>query len=115
MIHIICANCKQPSNGNLHCLKCESNFKTHLNKPSFQQQNVDKYGEKQYDEISNAYRISKTVGDAFCAISVRKYLLRFINPKSHKRENLTDLVKCRDFIDRMIEQNQQSTKTEIIE
>lgn len=64
--------------------------------------NREKYGEKQFDVISEGYRINKHAGHAYCALNIKKYLRRFIS-KSPKANNLMDLYKSRDFLNRMIE------------
>lgn len=79
--------------------------------------NIDKYGDKEDDVISRAYRESKQIGDVWCAKNAEKYLRRFIG-SSHKSNNLADLRKAKDYIDRMLEQNEmlgQSIDEEIIE
>lgn len=79
--------------------------------------NLSKYGEKDFDLISQNYRISKQHGDVWCANNVIRYLDRFKRPNSSKADNLIDLLKSRDYLDRMIEENQKSLeiKTEKIE
>lgn len=78
--------------------------------------NRAKYGEKQFDQISENYRISKGIGDRWCSENVKRYLNRFTRPGSSKAENPIDLVKARDYLNRMIEQNPlDEQKREVIE
>jgi len=76
------------------------------------QENINKYGEKEWDTISDAYRHSKDSGDVYCAFNARKYITRFIS-KSKKAHNNGDLRKAIDYLQRMIEMN--TDKEEIIE
>lgn len=71
-----------------------------------EQSNRSKYGAKEHDQISMNYRISKERGDIWCAENVKRYLDRFTRPGSIKGNNLTDLLKAQDYLQRMIEQNQ---------
>lgn len=68
--------------------------------------NEEKYGQKNDDVISRAYREDKRVGDIWCSKNAEKYLRRFIS-SSDKSNNMTDLLKAKDYIDRMVEANQQ--------
>jgi len=79
--------------------------------------NRSKYGEKEHDMISRMYRRSKTHGDAYCAGHVERYLDRFIRPESSKGNNQIDLIKAKDYLERMIEVNEQlkANKIEVIE
>jgi hypothetical protein len=52
------------------------------------------------------YRVSKERGDIWCTENVKRYLDRFTRPGSSKGNNLTDLLKAQDYLQRMIEQNQ---------
>ena len=79
--------------------------------------NRSKYGDKEFDLISQNYRISKEQGDIWCSGNVIRYLDRFKRPNSTKSNNLTDLYKAKDYLDRMIEANESllSNNKEIIE
>jgi hypothetical protein len=78
--------------------------------------NRAKYGEKQFDQISENYRIGKGIGDRWCAENVKRYLNRFTRPGSSKAENPIDLIKARDYLDRMIEKNPlDEQKQEVVE
>lgn len=68
--------------------------------------NVDKYGEKEHDIISQAYRESKKAGDIYVIFNCIKYLKRFVG-RSAKSENLMDLLKVRDYLERAIEKAQE--------
>lgn len=71
-----------------------------------EESNRAKYGEKEFDQIAENYRISKESGDTWCAENVKRYLNRFKRPGSTKANNLTDLYKAKDYLERMIEANQ---------
>lgn len=77
--------------------------------------NRSKYGQKEFDQISSNYRISKERGDIWCVENVKRYLDRFSRKGSSKANNLTDLLKAKDYLERMIEQNKYSNNKEIIE
>lgn len=81
--------------------------------------NRAKYGEKEFDQISENYRISKEWGDHWCAENIKRYLNRFKRPGSTKANNLTDLYKAKDYLERMIEENEKlaspDSKKEVIE
>jgi hypothetical protein len=79
--------------------------------------NRTKYGPKEFDQISENYRISKERGDAWCSENVKRYLNRFTRPNSTKANNLTDLIKAKDYLERMIEANELLTNNteEVIE
>lgn len=83
-----------------------------LNKEDLEKSNRLKYGPKEFDQISENYRISKERGDSWAAENVKRYLNRFTRPGSSKANNLTDLVKARDYLDRMIEANKILQKDE---
>jgi hypothetical protein len=76
--------------------------------------NQDKYGAKDDDVIARCYRESQDIGDVWCAKNVERYLRRFLS-KSHKGHNRMDLLKAKDYLDRMIENNPDKGQTEIIE
>ena len=72
-----------------------------------EESNRSKYGEKEFDQISLNYRESKMVGDVWCAENVKRYLNRFKRAGSSKANNLTDLYKAKDYLNRMIEENEK--------
>jgi hypothetical protein len=72
-----------------------------------EESNRAKYGEKEFDQIAENYRISKESGDTWCAENVKRYLNRFKRPGSTKSNNLTDLYKAKDYLNRMIEANEK--------
>lgn len=76
-------------------------------KEQLEQSNRAKYGEKEFDQISENYRISKERGDTWAAENVKRYLNRFTRPGSTKANNITDLYKAKDYIQRMISANEQ--------
>lgn len=80
-----------------------------------EESNRSKYGPKEFDQISTNYRISKERGDIWCSENVKRYLDRFTRPGSSKANNLTDLLKARDYLNRMIENNQDANPKEVIE
>ena len=59
--------------------------------------------------------ISKAKGDIWCSENVKRYHDRFTQPASSKANNLTDLKKAKDYLERMIEQNKDSETKENIE
>lgn len=65
--------------------------------------NRSKYGDKENDQISQNYLISKERGDIWCSENVKRYLSRYTRPGSSKNGNHTDLLKARDYLQRMIE------------
>lgn len=79
--------------------------------------NRSKYGDKEFDQISQAYRVSKEKGDTWCSENAKRYLDRFTRPNSSKKNNLTDLYKAKDYLQRMIEANEQlgANEKEVIE
>ena len=70
------------------------------------QNNIEKYGDKDDDVISRAYREDKIIGDVWCLKNVEKYMRRFIS-KSAKSNNLADLKKAQDYINRAVEANEK--------
>lgn len=78
-----------------------------MTKEDLEKSNRAKYGDKEFDLISQNYRISKQHGDVWCANNVVRYLDRFKRPDSTKADNMIDLLKARDYLDRMIEENQK--------
>ena len=77
--------------------------------------NRSKYGPREFDQISTNYRISKERGDIWCSENVKRYLDRHTRHNSTKAHNLTDLLKAKDYLERMIDMNQDSSKKEKIE
>lgn len=77
--------------------------------------NRSKYGEKEFDLISQHYRVSKEQGDVWCSGNVIRYLDRFKRPNSSKSNNMVDLLKARDYLERMIEENQNHLEVILIE
>lgn len=79
--------------------------------------NRAKYGEKEFDQISLNYRKGIDYGDIWASENVKRYLDRFTRPGSTKAKNLTDLLKARDYLNRMIEvhENLNTNKKEVIE
>jgi hypothetical protein len=78
-----------------------------MNKEELEESNRKKYGAKEFDQISLNYKISKEHGDVWCSENVKRYLDRFKRPGSTKGNNLTDLLKAKDYLERMIEENQK--------
>lgn len=72
-----------------------------------EENNRKKYGDKEYDLISQNYRISKHDGDVWCANNSIRYLDRFKRIGSPKSDNIIDLYKARDYLNRMIEENEK--------
>lgn len=77
---------------------------------SLEQSNRAKYGDKRNDVIAQAFEMSETFGEVWCVFNAKKYIERFIRPGSTKGGNLTDIIKARDYLDRLIQRN---TKSEI--
>jgi hypothetical protein len=79
--------------------------------------NRAKYGDKEFDQISLNYRKGTDYGDIWASENVKRYLDRFTRPGSTKAKNLTDLLKARDYLNRMIEvhENLNTNKKEVIE
>lgn len=77
------------------------------------EKNVSKYGLKEFDVISDSYRIGKKEGDIYCGFNAIKYIKRYFS-KSHKSGNSIDIDKAIDYLSRMKEQATVSEK-EIIE
>lgn len=75
-----------------------------------EESNRSKYGDKNHDLIAENYRISKHDGDVWCANNTIKYLNRFKREGSSKANNMTDLYKSRDYLNRMIEANEKLVK-----
>ena len=86
-----------------------------MDQNQLEESNRAKYGDKEYDQISQNYRKGKKNGDIWCSENVIRYLSRYTRPGSTKAENPTDLLKARDYLNRMIEANADVDKKEIIE
>lgn len=78
------------------------------------QKNRDKYGEKQFDVISESYRVGKKEGDIYCGFNAMKYIKRYVG-KNYKSENKGDLVKAIDYLTRMLEMATDQENKEIID
>lgn len=76
--------------------------KTKIEEKGLEQKNREKYGDKQHDVISQAYRQNKQTGDTYCGFNVTKYVKRYMGG-SYKSNNRIDLVKAIDYISRMLE------------
>lgn len=76
-----------------------------MNKEDLEASNRSKYGEKEFDQISLNYKKGTGFGDIWCSENVKRYLDRFTRPGSTKANNKTDLLKARDYLDRMIEEH----------
>lgn len=70
-----------------------------------EESNRAKYGNKDLDQISLCYSESKEKGDVWCSENIKRYLGRFTRKGSTKANNLTDLIKCKDYLQRMIDFN----------
>ena len=80
-------------------------------------ENANKYGEKQFDVISDAYRVGRKEGDVYAGYNAIKYIKRYTS-NSKKAQNLLDLRKALDYITRMIEYGEsiaERDKPEVIE
>lgn len=77
--------------------------------------NRSKYGEKEFDQISENYRVSLEHGHHWCAENAKRYLNRFTRPGSSKGGNYTDLLKAKDYLERMIEKADKTNQDEVIE
>lgn len=88
-----------------------------MTKEDLEKSNRSKYGEKDHDQISQAYRVSKEKGDIWCSENTKRYLDRFTRPGSSKANNVLDLYKAKDYLERMIEKNEELNKqaNEVIE
>lgn len=82
---------------------------------SLKETNAAKYGEPSDDVIAQQYKESRIGGNYFCKGNIEKYIRRFCKEGSPKADNVTDLIKARDFLDRMIAANQDRVKPEVIE
>lgn len=65
-------------------------------------QNELKYGEKQNDVISQMFAISTECGVVFCCGNAIKYFTRY-QSDSEKGRNIKDVIKAKDYINRMHE------------
>ncbi len=88
-----------------------------LDQKKQRKKNIAKYGDKNDDVIARSYREGKGIGDIWCAKNAEKYLRRFLGT-SEKANNFVDLLKVKNYVDRMIEYNKKHpsvNKKEIIE
>jgi hypothetical protein len=76
-----------------------------------EQKNREKYGKKDWDVISSAYRVSRSAGDAYAGFNAIKYINRFVG-NSPKARNPLDLDKAIDYLLRMRENIPVEEKTE---
>lgn len=92
-------------------------LKKPMTKEDLEKSNRSKYGPKEFDQISMNYRISKERGDSWCSENVKRYLDRFTRPGSSKANNMMDLEKSIDYLQRMISANKEleNNTSEIIE
>lgn len=74
--------------------------------------NRQKYGDKQYDVISEMYRLGKREGDTYAIGNAIKYLRRYLS-KSEKGQNKMDLAKAFDYIQRAVEKADVSKNSDI--
>lgn len=74
--------------------------------------NRSKYGDKKNYLISRMYKHAQIVGHAFALGNAERYLDRFGREGSSKSLNATDLVKAKDFIERVIKQTHSPNKLE---
>lgn len=70
-----------------------------------EQKNREKYGSVEDDVIARTYREDKKAGDVWCLKNVEKYGRRFIS-NSSKSNNIMDLYKMRDYLNRAIAHNE---------
>jgi len=84
-------------------------------KEELEKSNRSKYGEKEFDQISENYRVSIEHGHHWCAENAKRYLNRFTRPGSSKMGNYTDLLKAKDYLGRMIERADKTNQAEVIE
>lgn len=78
-----------------------------MNQEQLEESNRKKYGSKEHDVIANTYRRSKEHGDVWCERNIHRYLDRFVRPGSSKAQNMGDLYKAKDYLERMIEENEK--------
>lgn len=81
-----------------------------VKKITLEQSNRSKYGPINDDLIARTYRDNKRDGDVWCAQNVNRYLGRFMREGSSKGLNYTDLLKSRDYLNRMIDANKNLAK-----
>ena len=70
-----------------------------------EQTNRSKYGPKTDDVIARTYRDNHRDGNMWCAKNVEKYLFRYTREGSSKAGIYENLLKAKDYLDRMIEEN----------
>lgn len=75
-----------------------------------EQENRSKYGQKTDDLIARTYRDNHSDGDMWCYLNVTKYLGRYVRKGSAKAGIHENLLKARDYLDRMIEANEHVEK-----
>lgn len=80
-----------------------------LNSNDRRKQNIAKYGNRNDDVIARSYREGVDIGNVWCLKNVEKYLRRFLS-HSAKGNNLIDLLKAKDYLDRAVEINQKLAK-----
>ena len=83
-----------------------------MDQKDLEKSNRSKYGAKENDQISENFRISTERGNVWCSENIKRYLNRFTRPGSSKANNLTDLYKAKDYLNRMIENAELSEYTE---
>jgi hypothetical protein len=81
-----------------------------IHTPEQEEINRQKYGSKEDDLIARSYRDSKEKGDIWCSNNTIKYLTRFTG-NSIKSNNIVDLRKAADYLNRMLEQNEKIIAT----
>lgn len=82
-----------------------------------EKKNREKYGSREDDFIARTFRDDVITGHIWCAQNIKKYLTRFTS-KSSKALNLIDLLKCADYLNRMIEivqADEASIKEEVVD
>jgi len=74
-----------------------------MDQQKLEESNRSKYGNKGSDLIAQTYEMDHHMGDTWCVVNVLRYLQRYIRPGSSKANNLTDLLKAKDYLQRAIE------------
>lgn len=74
---------------------------------ALEESNRSKYGAKEFDLISEQYRNSEHDGHVWAGTNAVKYINRYKREGSSKAGNLSDLLKARDYLGRMIEAHKQ--------
>lgn len=70
-----------------------------------EQENRSKYGQRADDLIARTYRDNHDAGNDWCYLNVTKYLGRYCRKGSAKAGIYENLIKAKDYLDRMIEAN----------